>query len=431
MEILIPERRPVTLDELRALISNPQTAEPFHESVISVCAGLSRRIFRDPRARRFPELQALAFWIRPAELHRLSGEFRSLRREDRVLVPRGLVFHVPPRNVDTMFVYSWLLAALTGNCNVIRLSPLRSDSSEILLRLFREALAQAGAPARNGTLVIGYGHEQEPTELLSSLCDVRVIWGGDGTVAAIRRAPLPPHAREITFPDRYSMAAIHAGAYIACGETERSNLAEQFFNDSFWFDQLACSSPRLVIWCGSRTDGEAASKDFFPRVDNHAVRRGYAPVAAVNMQKFVFACSATLDLPVSAYRRLQTASVLTLDSLRYFERQHPGGGLFFEVFFERLADLTAAVHRKDQTLTWFGFAPEELFSLARALNGRGLDRIVPVGQALQFQRFWDGLDLLQEFCRNVYISTGTATPDRTANTSLRSSEPLQEEPPPA
>ena len=75
--------------------------------------------------------------------------------------------------------------------------------------------------------------------------------------------------------------------------------------------------------------GRGRLEAILPRVDNHAVRRGYAPVAAVSMQKFVFACSATLDLPVSAYRRLRTASVLTLDSLRDFERQHPGGGLFF------------------------------------------------------------------------------------------------------
>src|SRR5229473_1854189 len=37
--------------------------------------------------------------------------------------PRGLVFHVPPANVDTIFVYSWALSALAGNRNVVRISP--------------------------------------------------------------------------------------------------------------------------------------------------------------------------------------------------------------------------------------------------------------------------------------------------------------------
>ena len=405
MEILLPDRREVSLGELRTLVEETTGAEPFHDSVTDACADLSTRIFRDPAARRFPELQALAFWIRKAELHRLKDAFDALRREDRVLVPRGIVYHVPPRNVDTMFVYSWLLAALTGNRNVIRLSPQRSESSDVLLRLFRDALAKAAAPAKDSTLVVSYGHESEPTELLSSLCDVRVIWGGDATVNAIRRAPLAPHGREITFPDRYSMAAIRCDAYLELNEGKRSALAEQFFNDSFWFDQLACSSPRLVIWCGCEAAAAAASIDFFNKVDAYAVSRGYLLPPAVVMQKFVFACSATLDSPVSEYRRLETTTVLTLDSLAGFDRQHPGGGLFFEVRLEHLSDLAAVLNRKDQTLTWFGFPAEELFALVRRLNGRGMDRLVPIGQALQFQRFWDGLDLLQEFCRQVYVQT--------------------------
>jgi hypothetical protein len=32
---------------------------------------------------------------------------------------------------------------------------------------------------------------------------------------------------------------------------------------------------------------------------------------------------------------------------------------------------------------------------------------VPIGQALQFHRYWDGYDLLQEFCRCVYIEAAS------------------------
>ena len=41
--------------------------------------------------------------------------------------------------------------------------------------------------------------------------------------------------------------------------------------------------------------------------------------------------------------------------------------------------------------------------LAVAVNGRGIDRIVPIGQALQFSRHWDGYDLFAEFTRQVTI----------------------------
>jgi hypothetical protein len=405
IEMLLPQQRAIDLDELRSLLASGAAAEPFHPSIVDASVDLSQRIFHDAEARAYPELLALAYWMRKAEMVRLSAQFRSLQLDQRVLTPRGLVFHLPPRNVDTIFVYSWLLAALTGNRNVIRLSPQRSTSTGILLRLLRETLAAAAEPTSRATTIVSYGHEEEPTAMLSALCDARVVWGGNQTVEIIRRSPLSPHAKEITFPDRYSLSAIRADAYAGLPEDKRDHLADQFFNDSFWFDQLACSSPRLVVWCGTASETRAASADFFPRVAGCVERRRYVLPAAASMQKLLYSCSAILDSPVEQCRRYQGLTVLTLDSLAGFQRTHPGGGLFFEAHLEGLLDLAAFLGRRDQTLTWFGFTPDELHALVRSLNGRAIDRIVPIGHALQFHRFWDGYDLLQEFCRCVYIES--------------------------
>jgi Acyl-CoA reductase (LuxC) len=403
VELLLPARGMVSLEDLPDWLDRGRCAPAFDASVVGACADLSLRIMRDQEARRYPELLALAFWIRKAEIHRLQNEFSLLSRPDRMLVPRGTVFHLPPRNVDTMFVYSWLLSALAGNRNVIRLSPQRSASTSLLLRLFGEALETAAEPARSSTVVVCYGHEATPTASLTSFCDVRVIWGGDSTVASIRRAVLPPHARELTFPDRYSMAAFRADSYLRLPDEEREQLADRFFNDAFWFDQLGCSSPRLVLWCGEPTCTLESSADFFPRVAACVRRRGYVLADAHSIEKLVFSASAVLDLPVSACRRWPEVTVLTLDSLSGFDRAHPGGGLFFEAHLRSIAELAPALSRKDQTLTSFGFEDEELRAFIQLLNGRAIDRVVPVGQALQFGRFWDGHDLLIEFCRQIYF----------------------------
>ena len=405
IEMLLPQRRMIALDELHNLLGSGPAAEPFHQSIVDTSIDLSQRIFHDPEARGYPELLALAFWMRKAEMIRLTNQFRSLQLANRVLTPRGLVFHLPPRNVDTIFVYSWLLAVLAGNRSVVRLSPQRSESTNILLRILRETLAAARDSIANGTTIVSYGHEVEPTEMLSAVCDVRVIWGGDQTVEIIRRCPLAPHAKEVTFPDRYSLSAIQADAYLGLPEDSRDRLADQFFNDSFWFDQLACSSPRLVVWCGSGSDTRTSSADFFCRVAKCVERRGYSLPAAASMRKLVYSCSAILNSPVKECRRYNGLTVLTLDTLTEFQRSHPGGGLFLEAHLESLAELTAFLSRRDQTLTCFGFMLDELHDLVRRLNGRALDRIVPIGQALQFHRFWDGYDLLQEFCRCVYVES--------------------------
>lgn len=385
IEMLLPQQRVIALEELLSLLAGGAAAEPFHNSVVEASIDFSQRIFHDPEARGYPELLALAYWMRKTEMIRLTAQFRSLQLDHRVLTPRGLVFHLPPRNVDTIFVYSWLLAVLTGNRNVVRLSPQRSESTGILVRLLRETLAAAADPASSGTTIISYGHEQEPTAMLSALCDARVIWGGDQTVETIRCSPLAPHAKEITFPDRYSLSAIRADTYAGLAEEKRDYLAEQFFNDSFWFDQLACSSPRLVVWCGTRSETRTASTDFFRRVAGCIERRRYILPASASMRKLVYACSAILKSPVGECRRYKGLTVLGLDSLADFQRSHPGGGLFFEAHLKDLLELTDFLGRRDQTLTWFGFTPEELHALVRSLNGRAIDRVVPIGRASAIQ----------------------------------------------
>ena len=84
--------------------------------------------------------------------------------------------------------------------------------------------------------------------------------------------------------------------------------------------------------------------------------------------------------------------------------EHPGGGLFLETTIESLEELVPVLGRKDQTLATFGFSDDELRRLVGKLNGRAIDRVVPIGQALQFGRFWDGLDLLLEFCRQIHLN---------------------------
>src|SRR3569623_3271293 len=69
---------------------------PFNDEIIAFCADFSRRIFRDEQAGKYPELQALAFWMRKAELARLASEFAKLRKTGAVLTPRRQVFHVTP-----------------------------------------------------------------------------------------------------------------------------------------------------------------------------------------------------------------------------------------------------------------------------------------------------------------------------------------------
>jgi Acyl-CoA reductase (LuxC) len=408
IEQVVPEGTVVNLAEVLDLLKRAPDLAPFSDEVIEFCSRFSRAIFKDTAALKFPELQALAFWMRKAELVRLRDSFEASKRPEALLVPQGLAFHIPPSNVDTIFVYSWLLSVLAGNKNVIRLSPKVSPQTDILCRLFNQTLETGPEAMRDSTVMLRYGHERKITEAISAVAAVRVIWGGDRSVRAIREIPLPPNARELTFPDRYSFAVIRASCYLALEKrrspAERFHVAEQFYNDTFWFDQMACSSPHLVFWEGDEHDVRTASARFLADVGEHAERKQYEVQPATRMNRFTFACQEALEGRASTYEDLGVLTVLGVDRFDQLSRDHCGGGLIFQYRLRALAELVPFVARRDQTMTYFGFEPEELRAFAQKLNGRGVDRIVPLGQALNFNRFWDGNDLLLQFMRYVYIA---------------------------
>src|SRR5215510_7315433 len=60
-----------------------------------------RILFEFAQKHRYPELASLGFFLRRSEVERQLSRLDGLRR------PYGVVFHVPPANVDTVFVYSW------------------------------------------------------------------------------------------------------------------------------------------------------------------------------------------------------------------------------------------------------------------------------------------------------------------------------------
>lgn len=406
---LAPDPGVVDAAQLADELAGRGPVAPFADAVVDFCAGFARRLSKDPAARRFPELQALAFWMRRAELVRLEEQFAAATPAETVAVPRGLALHIPPANVDTIFIYSWLLSVLVGNRNIVRLSSRESEQTTVILAVLNEELAaHEGSPVAAGNAFVTYGHDQAITDALSARSDVRVIWGGDATIAAISASPLPPHARQITFADRTSLAVLSAGAVAGASEDELEALVHAFFNDGYWFDQAACSSPRSVVWIGDHEMSARASDRLFGALAKLVATRHYSVETATAMAKRLFLHQAAIDLPVTGSRWWSNEVVsVRVDDVTQRWTDHPGGGFFFEHRIDDIEDLAQAIGRRDQTLTHYGVERADLERLARRLGGAGIDRMVPVGAALAFDRFWDGYDLLTEFRRLVHIPTAS------------------------
>ncbi|MBP2321649.1 hypothetical protein JOF56_002034 [Kibdelosporangium banguiense] len=374
------------------------------ERIISFLTSFARKLLAPAVARRYPELASLGFFLRKGEiakaLARLAdGDASTLR------FPRGMIFHVPPANVDTIFVYSWALSALAGNRNVVRISPRSAGAAEAVVDALNEALADAHPAVVQTQRMVTYDRNDEVTAAFSAAADLRVIWGGDRSVTEVRKHALAPHARDLTFPDRASFAVISVAGWEAATPEARKEAAIGFYNDSYWFDQAACSSPRAVFWVG---DSEAALKgrDEFRRLLSEVlVARGEVIEPAMAVQKRVSTYGAAADGLATSIRFDGNAlATLELAEPTTLPREWLGTGTFPQVTVSQLADLVTSIERKDQTLSVFGFDRAELIDLVNALAGRGIDRVVPFGSALTFSAIWDGFDLLHEFTRLTTVS---------------------------
>jgi Acyl-CoA reductase (LuxC) len=407
---LAPRGADAPMVEVLAGLARPADGAggPFSDVRRAFCDDVSRAILGRPGVRAQPELVALAFFLRRAAVARLAEDFAALERATRLRAPLGLAFHVAPTNVDTVFAYSLLLAMLAGNRNVVRLSRNAGPEALLLVDLIADVLERPEyGPLRAETAIVSYGHEVEPTAAASLAADVRVIWGGDETVATIRAVPLAPGAREITFPDRFSFAAIDARAYARATDDERRGAARGLFVDAYPFDQRGCSSPRMVVFVGPPDAARATADALFADVAAEIAERRYELDTSAVLAKETFAFGAVVDRPVEALdRHGNELTVLRLAGLGGFDRTHPGAGLFFAAGVEDLGALTDFVTKKDQTLAAWGFDAPDLERFAGALGGRGLDRIVPFGEALAFSRWWDGHDMLADLTRTIDVRPG-------------------------
>ena len=378
--------------------------EPFSAVRMNTLARLSAALLADPLLRQDPASVSTAYWLRRAQLTRLAEAHarRTAAEPDVLHVPVGRVLHMAPSNVDTLFIYSWALAYLCGNANVVRLSQESGVVVEALLRVIG-AVASEDEELRTWNRFVTYGHDDAITTALSAWCAHRVIWGGDETVAAIRSLPLPSHASERAFGSKSSFSVMDAGRWNVAPEDERARVASGFFNDLFWFDQMACSSPQVVFWIGAPEAAEAAADDFERMLQSEVDRRRFAPPvsSAVHRRAYAFGLAATSDVrvvleyPGFVGVHLHDRSVL--------DKEICGGGLLRHVPASSLADVVEFVNESDQTLTHWGLDPESLRELASAAGMRGLDRVVPIGEALAFDVVWDGFHLIDDVLRRVRV----------------------------
>jgi len=403
VRVLAPESPGTGLSDFLATTKGLRRA-PFSEERRAIVGALSARFLKDPWLRRDPASVAVGYWMRPAAVARLEAAFERKQADDpsSVRVPVGRVFHVAPSNVDTLFVYSWVLSYLCGNANVVRVSQDPTTAVETMLRAI-SAVAEEHPELAESNRFVTYEHQDDVTAAFSAWCTHRILWGGNETIAALRPLPLNPHASERVFGSKFSYAVVGLQRYQAANAAERERLAAAFFNDLFWFDQMACSSPHIVFWVGGEQGWPQAIEEFERRLQAEVSRREYVPSASNSVHRLVHAFGLAADAEVRVGLEHPGFIGVQVPDARTLDKRICGGGLIRHARIDDLGQLEAFVSDEDQTVTHFGFDRDELARLATRIGAGGVDRIVPIGEALSFQVNWDGFDLIDDLTRKVTV----------------------------
>jgi hypothetical protein len=86
---------------------------PFTNQSIELLSTISKKLLAAPEGRAQAQYVALGYWLRAAALQKMVGKIEAgLVGRQSALVSRGVALHLPPTNVDTIFVYSWAVSVL-------------------------------------------------------------------------------------------------------------------------------------------------------------------------------------------------------------------------------------------------------------------------------------------------------------------------------
>ena len=392
----------LSFNELQYIVGSPEVVErmkelkflrPFDDRVIDFFNDLSSLLRTN---RQYPDVATFGFWCRKAALIKEKEKYDDVNER----FGKGIIFHSTPSNVPVNFAFSFAAGLLAGNANIVRLPGKPFEQVNIISDAINQLLADKHKALAPYIVFIKFPPVKQITDAFSALCNVRVIWGGDMTVAELRQSKIPPRATEITFADRHSIAVINADAYL--DEKNKDILIQNFYNDTYYTDQNACTSPRIIFWQGKNK--ETAKKDFWERVYK-MVKEKYtlAPVSSVGKLNALYKVATVKKVKLVKGEDMLVTRLTVEEVDKDLMDFKYNCGFFYENDIDSLDEIANVCDIRCQTLTYFGVKEEDFKEFLDKARPVGIDRVVPIGKSMDFALVWDGYDLIRQMSRKVTI----------------------------
>ena len=371
--------------------------EPFSETTLSFLNDLSKALLKFGRA--YSDVATFGFWCRKSALEKEKQKYDDIK----LRLGKGVVFHSTPSNVPVNFAFSFAAGLLGGNANIVRIPGKSFEQVDIICSEIKNLLDKSHVNMAPYVAFVKYPPVKEITDFFCSISNTRVVWGGDGTINEMRQSPLRPRANEITFADRHSIAVIDADVYLATEDKDR--IGQDFYNDTYFSDQNACTAPRVIIWLGKEKE---KAKELFWKKVHELVKAKYtmAPVQAVSKLTAFYRAASQIDIKLVVSKETSCDQLITrikVENLENLMKFKHNSGFFFEYDANSIDEILPLCDERCQTLTYCGVNSELIHDFIMRCKPRGIDRAVPMGKSMDFALVWDGHDLIREMSRRVSI----------------------------
>lgn len=397
----------ILLKDLEIFDNSSYLLRPFDDIILDFFNAFSKNILSNRSINHLPEIAALGFWLRKANLNMLKEQNNHLFLNSFYRTsPLGKVFHICPANVDTMFIYSLTVSVLMGNKNILRVSSrMETPHVKMLFDVLNNTIQQEKFTIFKSYInIISYPHNDSISSSISESVNVRVIWGGDQTIKTFKKFRTSPRTKDIVFADRVSMLCIDCNSYLDLDEKEIKVVIRNFYNDAYTFDQMGCSSPQTIYFIGDENQYKKCVIKFQEDVSDYLKINYETDLASISSLKLNRMVDDAIEDVIVSQSGNNYIKFLELNTNVDESTLHGCGGGYFYV--RNIISTTSLINLhtpKVQTVSYFGLKESDLEALFQLSNGEGIDRIVPLGQALNFNYIWDGYNLFDELSKKVFV----------------------------
>jgi hypothetical protein len=371
---------------------------PFGDKkIVDFLNEISKEILKNKLNRAYPDIITFGFFCRKTAIERSLRDRKSFYNR----FGWGLIVHVTPSNIPINFAFSLVFGLLSGNHNIIRLPSENWPQIQFLVSIFEKVSKKKKfKDLRKTNLFIQTDRDDLFLKELISYSDGLVVWGGDDTIKNFRNFEKKPRCCELYFPNRNSSLVVNSKIFKDISKNELQKIALKFFNDTYLVDNNACSSPRQIYWIGNNDEISKIKKEFWKSIDKVLEIKEYNLNIVAKIDKF-------LDILKSVRANNSDIKVNKLSENIWTTRKKEDlvvgrYGRFVENNYNNLETALKNITDDEQTLTYLGFSSQEIKKILFSIKIK-VDRVIPMGRALEIDFIWDGVDILNRLSRVVDI----------------------------